>query len=341
MKKLLLLLTIAFSLALTACQKEYDYSDFEKEQINSHLQAETKNEDFYFVYYYSDDCVYCNDVKQDILTFFDSLNGVSYYMLNVDEATDESAFSQYRGTPTVLVVAGNEVVSTYESKLGIEDFIFEYSDFDVADYLSYSMFDHIYSFDDVETQEEGTYYVYFYHPDCGYCKLIEKQVLNYANEEPDGLKVYLLNGQDLPNYANPYSITGTPSIIYVEDNEFVVKGSGTTSVLDMLNIHMSDYDEFDHLSSFSEVETQAEGTYLVYYYSVSCGYCNQIKEEVLDFAESNDANMKVYFINAAEVPSQGSYNITGTPSLLYIVDNEFEDKISGAYDVPEFLQNLE
>lgn len=339
MKKYLLILGVVMLGVLSGCTN-YDYNDFDKDQLDSHLQAESKNEDFYMVYYYSDSCVYCDDVKQDILTFMDGFKEANVYLLNVDNAEDDSTLNQYEGTPTLLVFRNGSVVETFKNKTGIENFIFQYSDFDIDDLdelLDYSMFDHIASFDDVEDQTESEYYVYFYHPDCSFCKRIVDDVLEYAYEMPDGIKVYFLSGEGLANYANPYSITGTPSLIKVENGDEAGVFKGYTNVLTELGTVTHSYSEFEHLTSYDQVETQEEGTYVVYYYSETCSFCQQIKDQVLEFAAGNASNLKVYMLDAKTVPTDDPYDISGTPTMILVEENEFVELIVGAAAIPEFI----
>lgn len=86
------------------------------------------------------------------------------------------------------------------------------------------------------------------------------------------------------------------------------------------------YNDFDTINSFYAIQTQEEDEYLVYYYSENCGYCNDIKEQVLNFAHDNNAGVKLYLLDAATAtgstllitdPTTGE-TMDGTPSLISV-----------------------
>ena len=342
MRKILLAMGMVLVFTLSACTTNYEYADFGSREVTSFLQGETKNEETYFLYYYKNDCAECDDIKQDILTFFDEIDGTSFYLLNVDEASDETTLNFSDNTPSLFVISNGVVTARYESKDGIEEFLEEFEELkedDLDDIAHYDMFDHIYSFEDALTQEEGTYYVYFYSPTCGYCNLIKEQMIDYTLTAPDGIKMYLLNAQDMSSFTNDFDITGTPSVIVVENNEYVESVKGYTNVLSYLNLAANaEYSEFDHIDTFDDVETQPEGTYYVYFYSPFCGYCNQIKEDMLEYIENEPEGIKMYLLDGSQLPDYSNdYGVTGTPAVLHVVDNEFVEKVSGSISVLEFL----
>lgn len=108
------------------------------------------------------------------------------------------------------------------------------------------------------------------------------------------------------------------------------------------------YEDFDHISSFSQIANQSEDEYLVYYYSETCGYCNQIKTQVLNFAGDNDANIKVYLMDAQEAystsfpiydPTSGE-QMTGTPSLITVVNGTIVHMAPGYVEVLNTLEAI-
>lgn len=80
-----------------------------------------------------------------------------------------------------------------------------------------------------------------------------------------------------------------------------------------------DYDSFDHIDSFSDAMVQDEDEYLVYFYRETCSACSQIKNDVLAFADDNDANMIVYFADTANIIGTNTIpNLTGTPGIVRV-----------------------
>ncbi len=62
-----------------------------------------------------------------------------------------------------------------------------------------------------------------------------------------------------------------------------------------------DYSSFEdvHIENFRDVTTIDDTEYIVYFYGVNCGYCKDIKYQVLNFAETNNQDIKVYMLESA------------------------------------------
>lgn len=103
-----------------------------------------------------------------------------------------------------------------------------------------------------------------------------------------------------------------------------------------------DYDSFEALSTFEEVTTQSESDYLVYFYSDYCSYCATIKNDVLAFADSNDADMKVYLANTYNLTGTNTIpNLTGTPGIVRVTDGVIVTVKTGAIDVLQIFEDVE
>ena len=102
-----------------------------------------------------------------------------------------------------------------------------------------------------------------------------------------------------------------------------------------------DYDSFEQVGDYSQIQTMEEDQYLVYWYSEQCSACTIIKEELLQFADSNTAGIKVYFMDADKT-SGNNYitQMTGTPSLLTIVNGSIMDLTVGYVDIPLLLEQI-
>lgn len=216
-------------------------------------------------------------------------------------------------------------------------------DVDIAS--DYSEVDHIPSFDGVLTQPESNYVVYYYSANCGYCNLIKDYVLEYASDNNVDLKVYFLDAETVTG-TNSFNLTGTPTLMIIENGELVQKESGYITVKNLLNTleggeTLPEYSDFDHVPSYASAVTQAEDYYIVYFYRTTCGYCNQIKDFMLDFAANNTAGVKMYFLDTENTTGLNTYDVTGTPTILVIENGEVTDKAVGAVAVPEFLRALE
>ena len=102
-----------------------------------------------------------------------------------------------------------------------------------------------------------------------------------------------------------------------------------------------DYDSFDTVDDYYEIQTMDEDKYLVYWYTETCPACIAIKQQVLDFADSNEAGIKVYFMDAS-VTTGTNYipQMTGTPSLLTIVNGVIVDLNIGSDLIPATFDSI-
>jgi len=108
-----------------------------------------------------------------------------------------------------------------------------------------------------------------------------------------------------------------------------------------------DYDSFDHITSFQSVATQPEDEYIVYYYSESCSYCQQIKDRVLNFADDNPAGVKVYLFDAFEATGVNNISdplsgqtMSGTPSLITVVNGTIVHMAPGYVNVLDVITSV-
>ena len=108
-----------------------------------------------------------------------------------------------------------------------------------------------------------------------------------------------------------------------------------------------DYDSFDTLTNYQQINTMPEDQYFVYFYGTNCGHCVEIKEQVLQFANENDAGMKVYFLES--YGAQGYNNIVdpdtgspmnGTPTLITVVNGNILDLSIGKYEITDTIDDV-
>ena len=105
-----------------------------------------------------------------------------------------------------------------------------------------------------------------------------------------------------------------------------------------------DYNSFDTVDDYSQVASQDEDRYLVYWYTERCPACINIKQEVLDFADSNVEGIKVYFMDASKTSGVNIINyhtqLTGTPSMLTVVNGVIVDLNSGSDTIPAIFDDI-
>ena len=107
-----------------------------------------------------------------------------------------------------------------------------------------------------------------------------------------------------------------------------------------------DYDSFTHIEDQLTVFNMPEDEYIVYFYTVNCGACKALKYDVLEFADSNNKDVEVYFVDLDIVRSSGVLNVPDqveyTPSIMVIVDGVAKDLVIGAgeTDIPALFDSI-
>lgn len=103
----------------------------------------------------------------------------------------------------------------------------------------------------------------------------------------------------------------------------------------------------DCLIPWTDIFEQVEDDYLVYFYSERCGYCNEIKQDVLSFYL--ELKPVMYFVctdlDAIFGPSKDlkgidnidDFYIFGTPFLLRVYTHQVEDYYVGKNQILDYI----
>ena len=226
MKKLIFLLVLVLVVTLTACTpepvEELDYSSFEEHLISSYDEATYQNQNKYIVYYYSQNCGHCVEVKEDILEFFDNYDALPFYIFNISDADDVSDLDEFVGTPTVFVMSDNKVSESYIGSTNIYSFIAEYEIVGL-DYISFNDL-HLITYQEILDIEQDTYIIYYYLDNCQDCMLIKDSLLTWTYTKSVG-DIYFMNGDSVvaPTVIPSELIilnSGSPIIIIMSNGEF-------------------------------------------------------------------------------------------------------------------------
>ncbi len=134
---------------------------------------------------------------------------------------------------------------------------------------------------------------------------------------------------------------------------FVVLSVFTFTLTACDNSDELDYSDFsdDHLNTWQNILDKDEDQYLIYYYGVNCSHCKTIKQDVLQFAQHNDADLKVYFIESGEVPRedydmyplldpQSGEEVPGTPTMFVVVDGNAKAMNVGPTIIRSLLEQI-
>lgn len=241
MRKVILLLITTLVLTLAACAPEVpvilDYSSFEEQLISSYNEATYEFENKYIVYYYSQNCGHCANVKDDILHFFDSFNTLPFYIFNISDANDVSDLEEFYGTPTVFVMSDGVVSESYIGSDKIYNFIAKYSNLEL-DYSSFSDVS-ITTYQEVLDIEKDLYILYYYLDNCPHCQLVKDDFLTWAYTKSVG-NIYFMNGANVIDPDNiPTELiilnSGTPILVIMSNGEFTDEYySGSEEILEYI-----------------------------------------------------------------------------------------------------------
>ena len=113
-----------------------------------------------------------------------------------------------------------------------------------------------------------------------------------------------------------------------------------------------DYDDFKDLHlEWKNLFSPAKSQYFVYIYSISCGHCNHIKEEVLSFVNMNKESFYLMEFEV-EIPTKPNVAdtlgkekveeiaILGTPTLLEVSNWTLSLNIAGEKEITNYLNGL-
>ncbi len=111
-----------------------------------------------------------------------------------------------------------------------------------------------------------------------------------------------------------------------------------------------DYAQMNHIE-WVDLFHQQECDYFTYIYSETCGYCHEIKNEILYFA-SNYQNPTYFVIYDKEIPliddkeqvidkdKIEDIGILGTPTLFHVVNHKINENIVGSKDIKNYITKL-
>ena len=136
-------------------------------------------------------------------------------------------------------------------------------------------------------------------------------------------------------------------------NAFIIFGivlSSLVALLVILNITSDDlkYKDFPKISSYEEVNQIQDDTYLLYFYSETCSYCNQIKDRSLNFFEEHKDDLPVYLLDADRIRgSKDSLNLPfgeslkSTPTLMVVQNGIIIDFLVGTIEITEYYDGFQ
>lgn len=228
------------SLTLSSCNIfKLDYGNFSDQTLTSYYQTETISNNRYVLYYFDSTDESSENIKQEILSFFEDFDLLEYYFLDTSTIeSEESMFGEYISEPIVYVISSNQVLEEYKGETQIIEFIGTYSSIE----FDYDLFEsqHLSTYEEVLNIEDDLYILYYYLNNCPYCMETKPYFLPWAftkNVE----NIYFMEGSSVPNADQlPTELivlnSGTPILVLMSNGKFANElYSGTEDVLNYIN----------------------------------------------------------------------------------------------------------
>ena len=128
---------------------------------------------------------------------------------------------------------------------------------------------------------------------------------------------------------------------------FLTSCSPPKSKPDELPVEL-DYDLVEPAKiQWSDIFSQTQETYKVYFYSLQCGYCQELKETIISYYLEGKETL--YFVCTDEYAVFGvgdiiginkidDFYILGTPSLVEITNSTVSNNYAGLSSIKSYLQ---
>lgn len=142
-------------------------------------------------------------------------------------------------------------------------------------------------------------------------------------------------------------MTKRPSWIII----LLIVFGGLILTLGLVNLFSESYDyddpEMVHVEDWFTFTTQVpqEGYMVLYHYSESCSYCQEIQDDILGFASSNPNDIPVLLVDVNDPDVRGSeqfapVQITGTPTVTIYEGGEIVDQRVGVDPILNMIDNF-
>lgn len=108
------------------------------------------------------------------------------------------------------------------------------------------------------------------------------------------------------------------------------------------------YSDFKEVKSYNEISTIQDQKYLLYFYSESCGACQSIKTQSLNFFNENEKDLPVYMIDANRISGTKdsldlpeSKTLTSTPTLMVVENGIIIKFLVGTEEIALFYNEFQ
>ncbi len=107
-----------------------------------------------------------------------------------------------------------------------------------------------------------------------------------------------------------------------------------------------EYDEFEYIrnwdTDYATITEKEDGVFLLYYFTVWCPACEDIKEDVLTFAEDSPRGYNTYLIDMNNIRGEWPFEPSGggIPRMFVIEEGELVDEAVGSIEILALLNEI-
>jgi len=197
--------------------------------------------------------------------------------------------------------------------------------------------------------------VYYYNRDflgtsCTGCEVVQEEVFKYGMENTEGVTLYLINEREIQG-TRPLGLRSQPRLFLVEEGIVTDNVLGAIPILEWMDQITSGeyvfpetkkpltYDSYTHFTLDNIESYGYEEPVYVYFYSVHCGACALLKEDVLSFIRDYEETLSLYLLDYADrVNVENLPEVV--PALLVIEDGRIEAVHKGIPAVQLLIEQL-
>lgn len=304
-------------------------------QIETFGSLYTQSESTYAVYVYSPESSSSKNLKNEIFEFL-SETDMKIYLL----ALEDDSYSAF--IPNMVVIDNGLNVKNYHDITQIRDFIesVENGSFSNLDFDS-----NIETIKDNYGLKSDSFPIY-YGTVSGY-KLYSNIV--YSTQCETGVAFsyqgyqYVSYTACTPDFIGLGYMAIKSGSIYeirdlVESGTISIEETSTLFGIENTGLEYNDI-SLIHIYSTTQVLSQAENEYYVYFYSPSCSHCQSIKNTMLNFV-LNDTSKSIYFVNQNYVDSENlSSFIDGFPTIIKVVAGVVVHDYVGTVEIGDLINS--
>ncbi len=202
-----------------------------------------------------------------------------------------------------------------------------------------------------ETISNNRYVLYYYNSEDDNSAEIKQEILSFFDGF-DTLEYYLLDTSSIETESSNFGeYDGEPIVYIVSSNQVLEVYTGISEVREFIvkysNIEF-EYDLFEdqHVTTYEEILSIENDSYILYYYLDNCPYCIKAKPDVLPWAFTKSVE-DIYFMEGSSIlgadnlPTELIILNSGTPILVLMSNGEFADEYySGDEPVVEYINSV-